>query len=123
MNFWFLAAASLSAVICAIHVILGGREAARPLLAARDIDRVAKFTNYYCWHLVTIAIAAISVAFALASRPQADSEIAHIASGTALAFVAWSFIMMARYRLNPLQFPQWALFLPVACLGLAGFWA
>lgn len=120
MNFWFLSAAVLSAGICALHVTLGGREAARPLLAATALDRVAKFTNYYCWHLVTIAIALMAAAFAFASRPGASTDLAIFASVTAVTFALWSIVMIVRYRLSPLQFGQWALFLPVGFLGAVG---
>jgi len=120
MNVWFAAAAGLSAITCALHAVLGGREAARPLLAAKDLDRIAKFTNYYCWHLVTITIGALGAAFAYASMPDARSELAVFATGTAFLFSLWSLGMIARFQLRPLQFGQWALFLPIALLGLVG---
>jgi membrane-bound acyltransferase YfiQ involved in biofilm formation len=120
MNYWFLAAAILSAFTCAVHVILGGRESVRPLLAATHFDHVAKFTNYYCWHLVTIAIATLAVMFAMAARSRESDDLAVVASAVALMFTLWNFGMIARHRLHPLQFPQWALFLPIACVGFAG---
>ena len=120
MNLWFLSAAILSFGICALHVTLGGREAARPLLATTELDRVAKFTNYYCWHLVTIAIALMAAAFAFAARPGANVDAAIFASATAAVFALWSVIMIVRHKLSPLQFGQWALFLPVGLLGAVG---
>lgn len=120
MNYWFLAAAVLSALTCVVHVILGGRESVRPLFAATHFDHVAKFTNYYCWHLVTIAIAALAVMFAMAARSGASDDLAVAASAVALMFALWSCGMIMRHRLHPLQFPQWALFLPIACLGFVG---
>jgi membrane-bound acyltransferase YfiQ involved in biofilm formation len=120
VNGWFLAAAGLSALICGAHIVMGGREAARPLLAAAELDRVAKFTNYYCWHLVTIAIGALTVAFAYASQTVASTDIAAFATGIAFLFGAWSLGMIAKFRLPPMQFGQWALFFPVSLLGLIG---
>jgi hypothetical protein len=120
MNFWFLSAAVLSTGICALHVTLGGREAARPLLSTTELDRVAKYTNYYCWHLVTIAIALMAAAFAFASRPGANTDAAIFASAAAIIFALWSVIMIVQHKLSPLQFPQWALFLPVGFLGAVG---
>jgi uncharacterized membrane protein YjjP (DUF1212 family) len=120
MNLWFLSAAILSTGICALHVIMGGREAARPLLATTELDRVAKFTNYYCWHLVTIAIALMAAAFAFASRPGANADTAIFASAAAIIFALWSVVMIVQHKLSPLQFGQWALFLPVGFLGAAG---
>ncbi len=120
MNLWFLSAAVLSTCICALHVILGGRDVARPLLVTTELDRGAKFTNYYCWHLVTIAIALMAAAFAFASRPGANADSAIFASAAAVTFAIWSIVMIVRHKLSPLQFPQWALFLPVGFLGAAG---
>lgn len=120
MNGWFLAAAGLLTVICGVHIVMGGREAARPLLAATELDRTAKFTNYYCWHLVTIAIGALALAFAHASQAGAATDLALFATGIAFLFGAWSLGMIARFGLPPMQFGQWALFLPVSLLGLIG---
>lgn len=120
MNFWFVSAAILSTFTCTLHLLLGGREAARPLLATTDLDPVAKFTNYYCWHLVTIAIALLAAAFAFASRPGANTDLALFASVSALTFALWSICMIIRHQLSPFQFAQWALFLPIGSLGLAG---
>ena len=56
MRSWFIGATLLSFATCAIHVVAGGRFVAQPLLQANDLARIAKFTNYYCWHLVTIVL-------------------------------------------------------------------
>lgn len=120
MNGWFVAAAALSAFACGLHVVAGGREAARPLLAARDLDRFAKFTNYYCWHLVTIVLAAMAVAFGYSARLGAATDLALFATGIAFLFAIWSLVMIAKFRLPPLRFAQWALFVPIGLLGLAG---
>lgn len=120
MNVWLLSAAGLSAIICVLHIVLGGREAARPLLASMELTRSAKFTNYYCWHLVTIAIGAMAVAFVRSSQMDAAADLAFFATGLALLFAGWSVLMVAKFRLSPWQFPQWALFLPVALLGAIG---
>ncbi|MBH5397551.1 hypothetical protein HZZ13_07055 [Bradyrhizobium sp. CNPSo 4010] len=120
MNAWFAAAAILSAGICGLHVVMGGREAARPLLAASGLDHVAKFTNYYCWHLVTIVIGALGAAFAYSSWQASAVDIAQFATAIALLFALWSVAMIVRFRLSPIQFPQWALFILIALLGLAG---
>ncbi len=120
MNFWFLSAAVLSTAICVLHITMGGREAARPLLATTELDHVAKYTNYYCWHLVTIAIAVMAAAFAFASRPGANADAAIFASANAIVFALWSVIMIVKHKLSPLQFGQWALFLLVGFLGAVG---
>ena len=120
MNIWFLFAGALSAAVCAMHVVMGGREAARPLLASTELDQIAKYTNYYCWHLVTIIIAALAVAFFVAAINPEARDIALFAVITALTFSAWSLGMIARFRLPLLPFGQWILFVAIASVGGAG---
>jgi hypothetical protein len=120
MNWFFLAAAILSTAIGVLHVIAGGRVAARPLLEASGLRTTAKFTSYYCWHLVTIAIAALAVAFAVAAASEASRDVAMLATAVSGLFAAWSLVMIATFRLSLWGFPQWLLFLSVAGLGLAG---
>lgn len=60
MNIWFLMAGLFSFAVCLTHIILGGREAARPLLDA-DLRAIPKYTNYYCWHMVTIIIGGLGL--------------------------------------------------------------
>lgn len=119
MNMWFAAAAVLAVLTCGIHVVLGGREAARPLLIASNLDLGAKYTNYYCWHLVTIVIGALAFAYGY-SAWTAEPGLALFATAMAFLFAAWSLGMIALFRLRPFQFGQWALFLPMAALGLVG---
>lgn len=120
MNWLLAAAAAVSVLTCLIHLVLGGREIARPLLAADGLRRVPKYTAYYCWHLVTITLAGLALAFAVAARPDGSRDLALFATGGAALFAAWSLGMIARFRLRPWHFPQWALFLPITALGLAG---
>ena len=120
MNIWFATAAVLSALICGLHVVMGGREAVHPLLAATELSPLTKFTNYYCWHIVTIVIAGMAVAFAYSAQPASAMDLALFATGLAFLFTVWSLGMIARFGLPLLQFGQWLLFLAVGFLGLIG---
>jgi len=120
MNIWFALAAGTSAATCALHLVLGGRVVARPLLDVRGLGVVPKFTAYYCWHLVTIAIAVVAIAFALAAAFPAAAPFGLAAAMVSAAFSLWSLAMVALYRLPLRLFPQWLLFLPAAGAGLAG---
>lgn len=120
MNAWFLSAAGVAALICAIHVVAGGREAVRPLLASIELNQSAKYTHYYCWHLVTITIGALAAAFAYASRPGAGPDVAVLATGMSFLFALLSIVQIAIFRLPMKEFGQWVLFLGLALLGLAG---
>ena len=123
MNHWFFIAAALSAAICLIHVFAGG-PATVPQLTARDgrPGGVGRMTAYYAWHIVTITLAAQALAFFMAAQSVDARLLAVFASWGAFAFAAWCLMMIAIYKLKPLLFPQWLLFLPVAVFGFAGLY-
>lgn len=119
MNLWLIAASALSALTGFIHLVLGGTEIARPLLAAKGLGHVPKYTMYYCWHLVTIQIAALAAAYAAAAWG-GGRELAIAATLLAALFACWSLLMIALFRLRFMHFPQWLLFLFIAAAGIAG---
>lgn len=120
MNYWLLAAAIMSGFTCVIHTTLGGRETAVPLLAAPDLKKIPKYTAYYCWHLVTITLAGIAFAFWLAAGDPNAHALGVFATFGSGAFALWSVVMIAIFKLRPFHFPQWALFIPAAILGVIG---
>lgn len=120
MNIPFLVAGLSAAVVALLHVFLGGPAAARPLLETDKLDKIAKFTLYYCWHLVTIAIFAISAAFLVAAFDRAEQKFAVGAMMVSVAFTFWSLVMIIQHKLRFMHFPQWLLFLPVAVFGAFG---
>jgi len=122
VNIWYLLAALSSAAVCLTHFFLGGKVVATPLLAAESLNKVSKFTNYYCWHMVTIVLAAQSLAFALAMQAPDERLLAMFATGGAIAFMVWSLAMIATFKLRLMNFPQWLLFVPASVLGLIGLY-
>ena len=122
MNFWFLAATLTAGFCCLMHIFLGGRAAIIPLLAIEGLGKVSKYTNYYCWHMVTIVLAAQTLAFAMVSQTPGDRSLAIFATGGAIAFMLWSLGMIAAFKLRLMNYPQWLLFLPTSLLGLAGLY-
>jgi len=123
MNYWFLSAAILSGLICLLHVFGGGPPTV-PQLIAKDAGpgRVGRMTAYYAWYIVTITIAVQVLAFWLAAGSTDAHDLALFASAEALMFGIWSLVMIVIYRLKPLLYPQWLLFLPVAVIGFAGLY-
>lgn len=124
MNEWsltWLAAAALSVLICATHIFLGGREAARPLLEHDALKSISRMTNYYTWHLTTLALGLMATGFALSARPGATADAAAIALAFAVGAIGLCLAINARWRLRHKEHPQWILFLPVAILGGLGF--
>lgn len=122
MNIWLALAAALAAATTLIHAILGGREIAAPLLAAERLHAVPKYTLYYCWHLVTIVLAALALAFALVATDQGSRDLALFATLGAALFGLWSLAMIGLFGLRIAYFPQWALFAAIAASGAAGLW-
>ncbi len=122
MNLWLAAAAAIAAATALIHAWLGGREVASPLLAAERLRTVPKYTMYYCWHLVTIVLAGLALAFAFAASGHASRDLAISATVGAGLFALWNLAMIGRFRLRPTHFPQWALFTPMAACGALGLW-
>lgn len=122
MNAWLALAAALAAITTLIHVILGGREIATPLLATERLHAVPKFTMYYCWHLVTIMLAALALALGLAATGLGSRDLAVFATVGAALFCLWGLGMVALFRLRIAHFPQWALFAAIAASGAAGLW-
>jgi hypothetical protein len=119
MNLWFMTAGVLSIICVSLHIFLGGRLAARPLLDSNDLGRTAKYTNYYCWHLVTISIAVMGVMFFWAGLGAAW-ELALVASILAGLFSLWSIGIVIINKGRLWVFPQWALFAPIVVLGFKG---
>jgi hypothetical protein len=120
MEIWYLLAGVSGLITALTHTFVGGKFVARPLLATSDLHRVSLYTNYYCWHIVTIVLFSISAMFFYAMmRPEAV-EIAWVATLYCAAFVAWSFAMIVWKRLKFREFPQWALIVPTTLFGFLG---
>ncbi|HSX62266.1 MAG TPA: hypothetical protein VLF18_18945 [Tahibacter sp.] len=115
MNTWLAAAAAVAFATFLIHTFVGGREIARPLLAARDLPRIPRLTAYYCWHMVTILLLAMSAALGWTAA-HANTPLAVLMLVLALAFTALSLALVVAYRVRPWYLPQWSLFAAIAAL-------
>lgn len=122
MNSWFLAAAFAAAVTCLVHLLAGGRFVAGPLLRAEGLGQVARYTAYYCWHLVTIVLAGMTLAFLRAGLFAGGREVAAASLLFAACALAWNLALIQRFGLSWFRFPQWMLFGLICLLGGAGMW-
>ena len=120
MTWSFAAAAVLSFLTLCVHLFLGGRDVARPVLAARELDPVAKYTSYYCWHLVSMVLAAMTAAYAWAAFVPHAREAAVLVTALAAGFAVWSAALAVWKRQRFTVLPQWILFAPIAILGVVG---
>ncbi|WP_417450867.1 hypothetical protein [Kordiimonas sp.] len=120
MNVYFSSAAVVTAVTCFIHCWFGGKYIAEPLLRARDLHTVPKYTNYYCWHMVSIVLAAMSGAYFWASVKPDAVELAVVSFGLSAAFCIWNVVLIVWKKQRFQELPQWSLFAAGAMLGGIG---
>lgn len=115
----FWAAAGLAVLWSGVHLVVGGREIARPMRAAPDLAPLVRDTQYLCWHFTSVTIGCMAGFFAWAA---ASGEEALAVAGTVLAtgFVLVGVGLVVFVGGRHTDLPQGWLFLPVAALGVAG---
>ncbi|MEL6111885.1 MAG: hypothetical protein AAFR20_03685 [Pseudomonadota bacterium] len=120
MNIWFVGAGILGILVMLIHLFLGGREIARPTLNDGDMPSVVRYTNYFCWHLVTLSLGLMSAGFFYSAFPQTPvaPAVAALLFASAAAFLCLG--VNFRFSLKQAHHPQWLLFLPIAAAGAIG---
>lgn len=122
MNAWLVAAAAAAFATFLVHTFIGGRVIAAPLLAAGSLARVPRYTVYYCWHMVTLLLAAMAVALGW-SALHANVALTVLMLVLALGFAGLSLALVLRFRVSPWHLPQWTFFVVIAALTAAGLWA
>ena len=120
INIWLLSAAILAFTVCLLHLFAGGKIAARPLLADEKFNHIAKYTLWYAWHTVTLALFGVGVMLLVAAFAPQQTALAIAAVLLVASVFLLSLAMIIKFRLKFFQFPQWLLFLPVLVLGIIG---
>lgn len=116
----FASASLLSFVWFLVHLFVGGKQVARPLLDS-DLDPMVLQTQYLCWHLTSATIAIMALFFAMAVW------LATPAYGVAGLILAGGFVLVG-VGVVPLRgwsfktVPQGWLFVPVVALAAFGVW-
>ena len=118
-SLFFWLAGALSAVWFAVHLFVGGRQIAQPLLQATALDPLVRNTQYLCWHFTSVAIAAMAGFFFWGAYAGVS---AFAVAGTVLAsgFFVVGVGLVFGMKENHLTLPQGWLFVPVTVLGLVG---
>ena len=120
MDVFFAIAAGLSVINAALHTVLGGREVAVPLKATNDLDPVAKWVAYYCWHLVTIVLWSMAAAFAWLSCVGFEFGLSLVLLALSGGFALGGLALPKAVGMSYKAMPQGCLFVPVFLCGLAG---
>ena len=120
MNYLLMAAGALSALVCLIHCFAGGPTIAKPLLNAKDLHPVPKYTQYYCWHLVSITLALMAAGLLLGGWRAESRDLAWLMTGLAGAFCIWGLVLPIMAKQTYRNLPQGLLFAPITLLGLGG---
>jgi hypothetical protein len=109
----------LAVTMTLVHVFIGGRLIARPLLDS-DLETLPRMTLYLCWHGITIVLAGMAALYADTAFWRKDPNSARLASGLAAAFFFLIWFVIAAFGLSPQQLPQWIVFGPIAVCGALG---
>lgn len=123
MDTYLAAAAAASFATFAIHTWIGGPAIAKPLLKSNDMHDVAKYTNYYCWHLVTLTLFVMGGSFAWAAVYPDGIELAWVSLLLSTSFLGWNLFLIVWKKQKFMEMPQWILFLAISAFGTAGVMA
>lgn len=115
----FATAGGLAAIWFSVHLFLGGRQIARPLITATALDPIVRHTQYLCWHFTSVAIACMSAFFVWAAV-SGDAIMAIAGTTLALGFFVVGVGVVMSMQEDHTKLPQGWLFLPVALLGIFG---
>ena len=123
MQVGLLWAAAVSALVTfAVHTFFGGAFVTRPLLADKSLPRAAKWLAYYCWHVVTLLLLALAIAFVAMATGLLTPKAALALSGFCAVCSLLSIGVALKGHIAPLRFPSTTLFAVTAALGFAAAW-
>lgn len=120
MNGFLLVAAVVSLMTFLAHLFWGGYEIVNPLLRASDLPEVPKLTTYYGWHIVTLLLLVMTCTYAYVSLVQSDFPLTVAITSIAAACALLNITLIVMRQLKPLDYPQWAFFIPIALFGVLG---
>ena len=119
MNAFLLAAAVLTFITWGIHTFMGTRDIAGPLLES-DMEPVPKYTNYYCWHAITIVLAAMAGGYLYAALVPAGLDVAVFITALSAGFCLWGILLIFQRKQKTMEMPQWVLFAVISAIAIPG---
>ena len=120
INMGLATASVVSLITFAVHTFIGGRFAARPLLAASGIPEPCRWLNYFTWHMATAMLLVMTAGYAWSAvRPDA-ADVAVLLTGMAAIFSSLSVWVAIRGGIPPLRLPASWLFLLIVGAAIWG---
>jgi hypothetical protein len=120
MNLWLLAAGLCAVLLGLVHVVPGGRELHRPMVASQWPEP-AKAVWSVLWHVMTAVLLLGGAALLVAARSP-DDALALTALPLALYLVSAALFVGYGFRRlgSVLLLPQWTAFLVISGLAVVG---
>ena len=100
--------------------VVGGRYAARPLLAATDLPRAAIWLNYLTWHIVTVHLIVFTIVLACGSAHLVHRDAVVLVGILAACVSVTSVAVTLKAGISPLRFPASYLLGVTAALSIWG---
>ncbi len=107
----------VSIVTFFVHLIAGGKAVAGPLLESDALPAASKWLNYYCWHVTTILIAYLALAFGLLALTGGNGPAILILSSLTSCLSVLSAVVALKGGISPLRFPSTSLFGAISIFG------
>jgi len=123
INTGFAAAGMLAGITFVVHTFLGQIYVVRPLLAVDHLSPASRWLSFYCWHMVTILLIAMSAMFFYAAFALEARALGILFTVLAAAFSLLCVAVALKGRVPPLRFPATSLFAAVALAGAWGAWS
>jgi len=121
MLFWIASASAF--ILALIHTFAGGPELLPPLLKSKDIPEPIKLVHYYCWHIVTMVLFAVSAAYAYAAIEPGGRDFAIVATVFCFLCFSWGLFLVLWKKQKHSEMPQWILFIIQFAIGAYALWA
>ncbi|RZA35176.1 MAG: hypothetical protein EOP92_11775 [Lysobacteraceae bacterium] len=116
-------ASATSFITFAVHTFIGGPRVVKPLLATTHLPIAAKWLSYYCWHIATVFLLAMSLGFAYVALHPDRPELAVFLTAMCAALSFLSVAVTLKAGINPVRFPSTTLFAITFALGAAALLA
>ena len=110
-------AAIVAGVTFLIHSFVGSRYVVAPLLAIQGLPPISRWMMFFCWHMTTITLLAMTAGFAWGEWGVAPAGLGAILTGLAAAFAGLCFYVCLRSGLILWRVPAMVLFTLITAAG------